>query len=199
MIQKLDTSIYELDVVALVHDIPLHHLKQGDRGAVVHYYADGQAFEVEFIHPNGQTLALLTLTHADIQKVESHQPLTPVDSHPMSDAPEIQMNFNAPVTGAAGKVEGDLIVNAQEQNLAEAAAEIQQLLNQLAQTYPNETERQVEVVKRAAKRNPTFKKRLLEAAKAGGVEDVKQILDYVFKNPIANIVAETIKAFVEAA
>jgi Domain of unknown function (DUF4926) len=69
MMQQLDPSIYELDVVALVHDIPLHHLKQGDRGAVVHCYEDGQAFEVEFIHPNGETLALLTLTHADIQKV----------------------------------------------------------------------------------------------------------------------------------
>lgn len=116
----------------------------------------------------------------------------------MSNSPKVQMNFNAPVTGVAGNVEGDLIVNAQEQNLAEAAAEIQQLLNQLAQSYPNETERQVEVVKREIKRNPTFKKRLLEAAKAGGVEGVKQILDYVFKNPIASVVAEIVKAFVEA-
>jgi HEAT repeats len=41
-----------------------------------------------------------------------------------SDQPKVQMNFNAPVTGAAGNVEGNFIVNAPEQNLAEAAAEI---------------------------------------------------------------------------
>lgn len=55
---------------------------------------------------------------------------------------------------------------AQEQSLTEAAAEIQQLLTQLAQTYPNEADCQVEVVKREAKRNPTFKARLVSAAKA---------------------------------
>lgn len=87
---------------------------------------------------------------------------------------------------------------AQEQSLTEAAAEIQQLLTQLAQTYPNEADRQVEVVKREAKRNPTFKNRLVSAAKAGGVEAVKQLLDYVFKNPVASVVAESVKAFVEA-
>ncbi len=87
---------------------------------------------------------------------------------------------------------------AQEQILTEAAAEIQQLLTQLAQTYPNEVDRQVEVVKREAIRNPSFKSRLASAAKAGGVEAVKQLLDYVFKNPVASVVAESVKAFVEA-
>lgn len=87
---------------------------------------------------------------------------------------------------------------AQQQDLAEAAQRIQALLQQLSQTYPTETERQIEVVKREVGRNPTFKGRLLSAAKAGGVEAVKQLLDYVFKNPVASVVAETVKAFVEA-
>lgn len=41
-------------------------------------------------------------------------------------------------------------------------------------------------------------KQQLSAAKAGGVEAVKQLLDYVFKNPVATVVAESVKAFVEA-
>jgi len=87
---------------------------------------------------------------------------------------------------------------AQQQDLAEAAQRIQALLQQLSQTYPTEAERQIEVVKREIVRNPTFKGRLLSAGKAGGVEAVKQLLDYVFENPVASVVAEIVKAFVEA-
>jgi len=116
----------------------------------------------------------------------------------MADQPKVQMNFNAPVTSATGNVEGDLNIYAQEQDLAEAAAKIQALLAQLSQTYDNESDRQVEAVKREADRNGNFRARLLSAAKAGGVEAVKQLLDYVFKNPVATVVAESVKAFVEA-
>jgi len=116
----------------------------------------------------------------------------------MADQPKVQMNFNAPVTSATGNVEGDLNIYAQEQDLAEAAAKIRTLLAQLSQTYDNESDRQVEAVKREADRNGTFRARLLSAAKAGGVEAVKQLLDYVFKNPVATVVAESVKAFVEA-
>lgn len=59
--------ISELDTVVLTHDIKEHGLKQGDIGAVVHCYSDGAAFEVEFINTEGKTIALLTLTNADIQ------------------------------------------------------------------------------------------------------------------------------------
>ncbi len=63
--------IQELDTVVLTHDIKEHGLKQGDMGAVVHCYSDGAAFEVEFVNAEGKTIALLTLTHADIQKVST--------------------------------------------------------------------------------------------------------------------------------
>jgi hypothetical protein len=66
--QSLNTDIKELDIVALRHDLPEHHLKQGKRGAVVHCYADGQAFEVEFVADNGDTIALVTLAPLDIQR-----------------------------------------------------------------------------------------------------------------------------------
>ncbi len=59
--------IHELDTVVLTHDIEEDDLHQGDRGAIVHCYSDGSAFEVKFVATDGQTLALLTLTEADIQ------------------------------------------------------------------------------------------------------------------------------------
>ena len=59
--------IRELDTVVLTHDIEEHGLKHGDVGAVVHRYADGGAFEVEFLTGEGSTAAVLTLTDGDIR------------------------------------------------------------------------------------------------------------------------------------
>lgn len=117
------------------------------------------------------------------------------------DAPKYDLR-GANIGNFADSVQGDQNATqyfyAPEQDLADAAIKIQQLLNQLAQTYPSPTDRQIEAVKREANRNPKFRDRLLKAAKAGGVEAVKQLLDYVFKNPVASVVAEAVKAFVEA-
>jgi hypothetical protein len=57
----------KLDTVVLTHDIDKYGLKQGDIGAVVHCYRDGMAFEVEFVTAEGRTIALLTLSPADIR------------------------------------------------------------------------------------------------------------------------------------
>lgn len=59
--------INELDTVVLTHDVEDHELKKGDVGAVVHCYTDGEAFEVEFVTAEGKTIAVLTLTEADIR------------------------------------------------------------------------------------------------------------------------------------
>jgi len=59
--------IRELDTVVLTHDIPEHGLKKGDVGAVVHSYADGAAWEVEFVAAEGTTVAVLTLSAIDIR------------------------------------------------------------------------------------------------------------------------------------
>lgn len=75
MIQKLNIPIQELDTVVLLRDLPEHHLKQGDVGAVVHRYSDGEAFEVEFVDENGDTHTLLTLMSADIQSTSHPQPV----------------------------------------------------------------------------------------------------------------------------
>lgn len=67
--------IRELDTVVLTHDIAEYGLKQGDIGAVVHCYRDGAAFEVEFVTAEGRTIALLTLTRADIRPIGGREVL----------------------------------------------------------------------------------------------------------------------------
>jgi uncharacterized protein DUF4926 len=42
-------------------------LRSGDVGAVVHVYADGKAYEVEFVTGSGQTLAVETLEPKDLR------------------------------------------------------------------------------------------------------------------------------------
>lgn len=56
----------ELDTVVLVRDLPEHSLKRGDMGAIVLMHEDG-AFEVEFVTVDGEALAIVTLTEADVR------------------------------------------------------------------------------------------------------------------------------------
>lgn len=51
----------ELDVVTLVADLPEFGLKEGDRGTIVHIDRGGAAFMIEFVAPDGRTVALTTL------------------------------------------------------------------------------------------------------------------------------------------
>jgi hypothetical protein len=60
-------SINEHDVVVLTRDVPEYSLRSGDVGAVVHVYANGQAYEVEFVTGAGKTLAVETLGPNDIR------------------------------------------------------------------------------------------------------------------------------------
>tara|TARA_Y100000588_G_scaffold349236_1_gene399470 strand:- start:615 stop:851 length:237 start_codon:yes stop_codon:yes gene_type:complete len=59
--------IQELDLVVLLRSIEEKGLQLGDVGTVVHCYEDGQAYEVEFIDGDGETLAVLTLDASDIR------------------------------------------------------------------------------------------------------------------------------------
>ena len=65
--------IRELDTVVLTHDIQERGLQRGDMGAVVHDYQDGQTFEVEFVSAEGKTVALLTLTAADVRPMRGRE------------------------------------------------------------------------------------------------------------------------------
>ncbi|NES20762.1 MAG: hypothetical protein F6K41_17975, partial [Symploca sp. SIO3E6] len=107
------------------------------------------------------------------------------------------------VEGDKVKVErigGDIYNNyspEQKQNLADAAAEIQQLLQQLEQSYPNATqiERQSAIavtLQQEIKQNPTLRARLKNALKEGGIEALK-----VLFAPIG-IPIEMVRGWIEA-
>ncbi len=99
--------------------------------------------------------------------------------------------------GIAGRdYTGDVIHNnAVKQNLAEAAAEIQQLLKQLEQSYPTKTFTEKAVVaEEAIKRieaNPTFKERVVGVLKSVSVETFKEAVDH----PLVNILMAGIEGW----
>jgi len=108
-------------------------------------------------------------------------------------------NFHGNIYGVAGNVAGNQIINAQQQSLASAAMEIQALLTQLAQDYPEGSLEEKQTLakmelKRKVKEDPTLKDRLLNAIKSGGIETVKVLTN----NPFVSIPLETVKGWLEA-
>ncbi|GAB4377386.1 MAG: hypothetical protein Kow00121_26680 [Elainellaceae cyanobacterium] len=80
-------------------------------------------------------------------------------------------------------VEGNYYNSPQaKQNLAEGAAEIQQLLEQLSKTYPTNTQSQQMTVAAKAieeiEQNPTLTQRVLSALQAGSVSALEQLLNH---------------------
>ncbi len=65
--------IRELDTVVLTHDVAQHGLKKGDVGGVIHCYADGEAWEVEFVTAEGVSVAVLTLGASDVRPMGSRE------------------------------------------------------------------------------------------------------------------------------
>ncbi len=65
----------EYDVVRLVNPLPEHDLSTGSKGTVVTDYSkypgrtSSDAFEVEFMDDNGETLALVTVSGNDLEVV----------------------------------------------------------------------------------------------------------------------------------
>lgn len=61
--------IKEHDRVALTTPVPEERLKPGDVGTVVHIYADGKAYEVEFVTLDGHMAAVVTLDACAVRPV----------------------------------------------------------------------------------------------------------------------------------
>jgi uncharacterized protein YjbI with pentapeptide repeats len=104
-------------------------------------------------------------------------------------------NYNERIQG--NYAEGNYYETAQQQNLAQAATEIQQLLKQLEQSYPSTTtsERMVvaaEAIKRIES-NPSLKKRATNAAKEGGLAAFEKAID----NPAGAFIVGAIKGWQE--
>ena len=62
----------ELDMVQLRQAHPECGLSVGAIGAVVMVYRQGEAYEVEFVRPDGSTQAVLTLPAAEIAAPTAH-------------------------------------------------------------------------------------------------------------------------------
>lgn len=62
-------GILEHDCVVLRAPIPSEGLEPGDVGTVVHVYADGLAYEVEFTALDGHTEAVVTLEADQVRPV----------------------------------------------------------------------------------------------------------------------------------
>ncbi|PEN15399.1 DUF4926 domain-containing protein [Longibacter salinarum] len=69
-------AIEELDTVVLLRDAKEHGLEYGDIGAVVHRYAgegEGEAYELEFVTGEGETVAVLTLSREEIRPMDRRE------------------------------------------------------------------------------------------------------------------------------
>ena len=64
-----DMEIHELDRVVLTAPVPEERLEVGDVGTVVHAYADGRGFEIEFTTLSGKTAAVVTVEASSVRPV----------------------------------------------------------------------------------------------------------------------------------
>ncbi len=60
--------ISELDQVALTEDLPDHGLLRGDLGTVVLLHG-AEAYEVEFVALDGETIAVVTLSKSQVRAI----------------------------------------------------------------------------------------------------------------------------------
>jgi len=102
-----------------------------------------------------------------------------------------QMSGGTIESGA--KIAG-VINEAKQQNLAETAAEIQQLIEQLEKSYPtNTTTGKMEVAKELISRidsNPTLTTRILSALEAGSISAFEQLFNHPAASFFINVLAD---------
>ena len=68
-----NSHIKEHDLVVLQRDLPEARLPVGDIGTIVGIYADGKAFEVEFMTAEGKTIDVLTLEREVVRPFSGHE------------------------------------------------------------------------------------------------------------------------------
>ena len=94
---------------------------------------------------------------------------------------------------------GGIINEGEQKNLAQAAAEIEQLLQQLTETYPTNTNKEkrsvaIEAIDRI-ETNPDWKKRIVNAAKKGGLAAMEKGIEKATDSVIASTIAVAIKGW----
>lgn len=183
-----------LDIVALKNPLLEHHLLAGQVGTIVELLAP-DVYEVDFSDNHGQTYAMLPLhtsqllkLHYTPSKQETKLMSTTIHQHGLGD------NFGG------DKVMGDKIgtqIN-NSQNLAEAAKEIKELLNQLDTEYDRTTPTGQAMITAkvvdAIDKNPTLKKRVVNGIKEGSIKALEVAIDH----PAGKVIAATVKGFTDA-
>jgi len=61
--------IEELKLVALLEDLPEHGLQKGDLGTVVFVHKQDEAYEVEFVTLEGETITVTTILAHQVRQV----------------------------------------------------------------------------------------------------------------------------------
>lgn len=61
--------ISEHDRIVLTSSMPAQALEPGDIGTVVHIHRNGEAYEVEFVTLDGETVTVATLTASQVRPV----------------------------------------------------------------------------------------------------------------------------------
>ncbi|MEM8639319.1 MAG: pentapeptide repeat-containing protein [Cyanobacteria bacterium P01_G01_bin.54] len=124
----------------------------------------------------------------EIVKMMANRPITNIAevTSVSENKPKVTQQFYGSVTGVAGNVEGDMVVNPKS-SLVESAAEIQELLQFLNQSYPSDISAdiraEIEVAVKGINKDPELKQRLQGAITAGSKEALKELMD----NPYVNI------------
>ena len=142
----------------------------------------------------------MTLTERPVNIINEAK--STAESKSMSDINEYnlqnsQLSGNVIGTNYGGEQIGTQHNYASQQNLAAAAKEIKDILQQLEQTYPTTTLVQQATVAQEAinqiENNPTLKQRVLGALKQGGIEAFTSAIDH----PLVNILRAALEGWQE--
>jgi hypothetical protein len=188
-----------LDIVALKTALPDHDLQAGQVGTIVEHLAP-DVYEVDFSDDDGQTYAMLSLHASQLLKL-TYAPTpnaeTTQDTHLMSNTIH---QYGSGDNIGGDKVMGNKIgtqIN-HSQNLAQAAQDIRDLLQQLDQDYDRTTPTGQAMISakaiEAIEKNPTLKARVLNALKEGGATALEEAIDHPAVKPVVAMV----KGFIEA-
>ena len=82
--------IREHQRIVLTVPVPAEKLEVGDVGTVVHIYRDGQAFEVEFMTLDGETLAVVSFHEHQVRPVDQRE-LAQARSMPWRRIPQARL------------------------------------------------------------------------------------------------------------
>ena len=159
--------------------------------------------QIQFYRQNyTEVLEIIKLTASQPINITQHQGDKNVNDNRETKIDKYFKTEKAGIVYNKGNISGDIkvaeVINeAAQQDLAQAAADIQQLLDQLSQTYPTATfaekgavaDKTIEEIKN----NPTLLRKVINVIKAMGIEALAEAVD----NPIFNIAKAGIEAALE--